>query len=121
MLPAAGVVDHGPAQDSGRPIEIEKQSAARASHVFQDKMPVEQHRLDFSKDVVMAIQIRPPRLDHSDLGIGKLVHRALQEIDRRNKIGVENRDNLASRGLETVLQRTGLVSGAIAAMNVLDG
>jgi hypothetical protein len=49
------------------------------------------------------------------------MHGALQEIDRRNKIGVENGDDLASGGLQSVLQRSRLVALSIGPMNVFNG
>ena len=38
-----------------------------------------------------------------------------------NEVGVENGDELASRGLQAVFQRAGLVAFAIGAMDVDDG
>ena len=121
VLPAAGVRDHRLAQDAGRAVEVEKQPAAEARDVLQHKVAVEQDRLHFGQDVMAAVQIRPARLHHADLGIGEMVHGALQKIDGRDEIGVENRDHFAGSGLQTVFERPGLVSVPVGPVDVLDG
>ncbi len=103
MLPSARIFDHGAAQNPRRPVEIEKQPVAASGDVLQHEMPVQQHRLHFRQNVVMPVQIRPSRLHHADLCIREEMHRALQKIGRRNEIGVENRDDLAGCGLQSVL------------------
>ena len=46
--------------------------------------------------------------------------RPLEEIGRRNEVGVEDRDELAGRRLQTFLQRAGLVSVPVRAVAILD-
>ena len=49
-----------------------------------------------------------------------MMHGPLQKIDGRNEIGVENGDDLAGRGLQSVLQRAGFVAVPVVAMDVFD-
>ncbi len=49
------------------------------------------------------------------------MHGARQKIARRNKIGVEDGDQLAGRGLHAFLQCARLEPGAIVAVQILDG
>ena len=68
-----------------------------------------------------AVQIGPARLHHADLGIGEMMHGALQKIARRNEIGVEDGDHFAGGGFQPVFKRASLVSVAIGPVDVLDG
>ena len=120
VLPAARVRDHRLAQDAGRAVEVEKQPAAEARDVLQHEVAVEQDGLDFGQDVIVPVQIGPARLHHADLGIGEMVHGTLKKIDRRHEIGVENRDDFAGSGLQTIFQGAGLVSMAVRPVDVLD-
>ena len=43
-----------------------------------------------------------------------------QEVGLRNEVGVEDRDEVAARDLQALVERAGLVAGAILAMDVLD-
>ena len=47
-------------------------------------------------------------------------HQPRQEIGRRDEIGVEKRDELAARDLETGLERARLVTRPVGAVEVLD-
>ena len=62
----------------------------------------------------------PARLDHADSRIGEKINRALEQVRLRNKIGVENTDKLAFRGVESNSERTRFETSAIDAMNELD-
>src|SRR5579883_1029780 len=88
--------------------------------MLQNKVAVEQHRLDFGQQVVTAVEICPPRLHHSDLFVREVVDGALKEIDRRDEVRVEDRDNFNGRGLQAILKSECLVTLAIGSMNVLD-
>jgi len=102
VLPSARVLDHRSPQNPGGSVEVEEHAATRARHVFEHKVPVEQHGLHFRQHIVVAIQIRPASLHHPDLRVGEIVNRALQEIDRRNEIRIEDRHDLAGRRFQTV-------------------
>ena len=88
--------------------------------MLQDEVAVEQHGLHFGQEIVVPVQIAPARLHHADLGIGKVMDRARQEIRRRDEIGIEDSDEFAGRGLQTLLQSAGLVAVAIGAVMILD-
>ena len=53
----------------------------------------------------------------ADLRIGEEGHGALQEIGRRDEVGVEDRDELALGDLQPASSAPGLVAGAIGAMD----
>ncbi len=82
-------------------------------------MTVEEHRLHFREQRIAAVQMSPARLDHSDLRVGKEVDRLLQEIARRNKVSVENANEVTFRRREARLERAGLEADPIDAMNAL--
>src|SRR6266446_3947068 len=62
----------------------------------------------------------PARLDHANSWIGEKINCALEQVRLRNKIGVENTDKLAFRGVESNSERTRFETSAIDAMNELD-
>src|SRR5688572_33450717 len=104
------MLDHALAEDPCGPVEVEKEAAAITSAVLEDKMSVEQHRLDFGKDVVMAVQVRPAGLNHADLRIGKVVDRLLDEIGWSHEIGIEDGNELVFCHLQSCLQSGGFIS-----------
>ena len=67
VLPAAGVLDAGAPPEAGRAVEIEEPSAAAAGGLFEQEMPVEEHRLHAREQGIGAVQVAPARLDHADL------------------------------------------------------
>ena len=69
----------------------------------------------------MTVEVRPARLHHPNFGIGEVVDDEHQEIFGRSKVGVEDRDELAFRGLESLGQSTRFVAFAICAVMVADG
>jgi hypothetical protein len=62
----------------------------------------------------------PPGLDHADLRIGEKMDRPLKQVWRRDEIGIENANKLASRRFEPAGEGTSLESGAVDAMNQLN-
>src|SRR5437660_10844813 len=62
----------------------------------------------------------PARLDHADSRIGEKINCALEQVRLRHKIGVENTDKLAFRGVESDSERARFETSAIDAMNELD-
>jgi hypothetical protein len=63
----------------------------------------------------------PADLDHADLVILEVVDDVLEHVARGDEVGVENGDELAGGILEAGLECAGLVSGAVAAVDELDG
>jgi hypothetical protein len=83
-------------------------------------MAVEQHGFDFGQHVVVTVQVRPPRLHHSNARIGEVIDCATQEVGGRHKVGVEHSDELAGRVCEAFLQGPGFEAMAIRAVAVFD-
>ena len=79
-------------------------------------MAVEQNGFDFGEERIVAVQMRPARLHHADLGIGEVVDHLHQPIGRRREIGVEDGDELAGRRLQARVERARLEAFAIGAM-----
>ena len=121
VLPAAGVVDHFAAQNTGRAVEVEEVARARTGPVLQDKVPVQQHGFHFGQKAVIAIQIAPAGLHDADCGVCEMLDGAREEIRRRDEIGIENRYEFAGGGLQPFLQRAGFEALAIVAVMVFDG
>ncbi len=121
VLPAARVIDHGLAQNAGRAVEVEEVAGARTRSMLQDEMAVQQHRLDFGEEVVIAVEIAPAGLHHADLGVGEVVNGAHQKIGGRNKIGIEDGDEFAGGGFQAFLEGSGFIAVAIAAVQIVDG
>ena len=101
VLPASGFLDGPAPPDAGRSVEIKKNIAPRAPGMFQNEMAVEQNRLNFREEGIMAIDMAPPSLHHADLRIGEVVNRAKQKIFRRNEVGVKNGNEFASGNFHT--------------------
>ena len=63
----------------------------------------------------------PPRLDHADPGVLlQIAERAQQEVLRRHEVGVEDGDESAAGLLQAGVERAGLESGPVDAMQVVN-
>src|SRR4051812_28122300 len=101
MLPAARFFDAGaPPQASGA-VKIEKPATAAARGLFQKQVSIQEHRLNAREQGITAIQMAPPRLDHTHLGVGEKMDGPLQQIWLRHEIGVENADQFPFRRLQS--------------------
>ncbi len=120
VLPTARVVDGRATPRAGRAVEAHEPLAAVAGHVLDGEMAVQQNRLRAGQQAVVAIEMVPAGLHHTDRGIGEVVDRPLENRRVGHEIGVEDRDELALGRLHPVGQRPGLVAGAVLAMDVLD-
>ena len=67
VLPAARFVNHFPAPHSRRSVEIEKRSAPGPCAVFDNEVPVEQDRFHVGQQGIVAVQVSPARLHHTDM------------------------------------------------------
>ena len=125
VLPAAGVVNYFAPPYAGRAIEVEKRAAPRPRAMLDHEVAVEENGFDVGQKRIVAVQIRPARLHHPDflaaLGIQEIRNRAPQEIRFRNEVGVKDRHEFALSGSQPVLQRSGLVTLTICAMDVRNG
>ena len=88
--------------------------------MLQHEVAVELNGLDLGQEAVVAIQVRPARLRHADLGLGEMVDDVHEPGGRRDEVGVEDRDELTPRGLESVVERAGFVAVPVGAVDVLD-
>src|SRR5580704_2906642 len=120
VLPAAGVVDHLAPQHPGCSVEIEEVTGSRSGAVLQNEVPVEKQALHFRQEVKIAIQIAPARLHDSHAGVGKVVDCTGQKIHWRDEIRIEYSYEFTGGRLKAFLQRPGLKSFAISAVEILD-
>src|SRR5947207_12328041 len=120
MLPAARLFNARFSPESGRSVEIEKTTAARASGLFEHEMTVEKHRLHPGEQGIAAIQMAPARLNHPHFWVGKEIDCLAQQMGRRDKIGIENTDEFTAGGSQPSFQRAGFQAGAIGPMNQFD-
>src|SRR5437588_4404775 len=64
VLPAASLVNGRPPPHPGGAVEIEENSAAGSSRVFQHKMPIQQNRLHLRAQRIIAVDAPPPPFHH---------------------------------------------------------
>src|SRR4029453_17228558 len=120
VLPTARFLDRRPPPRAGRAVEIEESAAAIATAMFEHEMTVEQDGLDLGQEGVIPVDVAPTRLDHADTRIRKMRQQALEKIRGRNEVGVENRDQLAPRHLQTSFDGSGFEALAVGAVGGLD-
>src|ERR1700685_1440574 len=89
--------------------------------MLDDEMPVEQNGFHFRERGIIAIDIAPASLHHSELFVREIGHRAAQKIRGRNKIRIENGNKFTARRFQAFLQRARFIAFAIVAMDVADG
>src|SRR5207249_1157093 len=73
VLPASRFFNGTASPYSGCPIEIEKDIAAGSSRMFQHEMPVQEYRFYLGQEGIIAVDMSPPRLYHTDLWISEMV------------------------------------------------
>src|SRR5579863_1801542 len=88
--------------------------------MLEHKMTVEQNRLNFGKERVIAINMRPASLHHANFWVGEVVNYTFQKILGWHEIRIEDGYKFASRCLETLRQRARLEPFAIRTMMVAD-
>src|SRR5437667_8025955 len=120
VLPAASLFNARFSPESGRSVEVEKATAARARGLLEHEMAVEKHRLHPGEQGIAAIQMAPARLNHPHFGVGKEIDCLAQQMRWRNKIGIENTYEFSARGSQTSLQGARFEAGAIDSMNQFD-
>ena len=120
MLPAARVHDGLAAPDAGGAVEVEEMPRTVAAAVLEDEVRIQQDRLHLGEKRIVLIDVSPARLHHRDLRIGKEWNGPLQEIRRRDEVGVEDRDELAFRDRHPRFERASLVAGTVGAVQVGD-
>src|SRR5437660_7354677 len=120
MLPPAGLPDTGAAPKAGRAVEIEKPAAAAARRLLQKQMAIEKHGLNTGEERVTAVEMTPSGLNHPYLGIGEKMDSTLEQVGSRDKISVQNTNEVPRGRFEANRQRPGLEAGTIHAVNQLD-
>src|SRR5213594_179529 len=125
MLPAASIVNGFAAPHAGGAIEVEERAAAGARAVLDDEVSVEKNRFHVGQQGIIAVDIRPARLDHADFAAAIRIHEigngAAKKIGLGEKVGVEDGDEFALGLFQAVFQRPGFVAFAVGAVNVNDG
>ena len=76
-------------------------------------MAVEEHGLNAGEQAVVAVQVAPAGLDHTDFRIGEEVDHPVEDFWWRDEVGVQNKDIIAFGGEQSVFQGAGFVSGAV--------
>ena len=94
--------------------------------MLNHEVPIKQDRFHLGKKRVIAIEMGPACLHKSygivgaPVGAGKVVDHLHEPVAGRGKVGIEDSDKFAGRGVEAVVERAGLVAVAVGAVNVLD-
>src|SRR4030095_15070612 len=120
ILPAAALLDAGTTPKPSRPVEIEKPAAAATGDLLKQKMSIQKDRLHPCEQRIAAVQMPPPRLNHSDFWVGKEMDGAFEQVFFGNKIGVEDAKKFAFRSSKSHGEGASLESGAIRPMDPLD-
>src|SRR6267142_1235598 len=120
MLPAATHLDRFAPPDSGGAIEVEKIARAIARGLLNYKVPIEHDRLQAGQQVVRTIDVGPAHLRTANNRICEVVNQLAQEIRPRDKISIEDRDQISFRRLHALLESARLEAGAIVTMDVVD-
>src|ERR1700722_8364756 len=121
MLPTPGFVDGSAPPHTGSSVEIEKDAATRPPRMLKHEVPVEQNGLDLGQQRVVTVDVCPAGLHHPHFRVGEVVNALEQKVGWRNKISVENGDELALGGLQAGFERSRLEAVAILSMNISDG
>lgn len=74
-----------------------------SGRMFQNKMAIQQDRLNLRKQGVVPVEIGPTRLHHPHSFVLKIRNDFFQKVWRRNKIRVKNSDQVAFGMLKAVL------------------
>src|SRR5437867_12664143 len=102
MLPTTGAFNRRATPNTGRAVEIEKPSGEMSPTVFDDEVPIENDGLHLREKRIFTIDVAPPNLNHAHLRITEVIDDVLEEIRRRNEIGIEDRNEFAGCCLQAV-------------------
>ena len=83
-------------------------------------MSIQKDRLRACEQRIAAVQMTPPRLNHSNFWIGKEMDGSFEQVFFRNKIGVEDAKKFAFRSSESSREGASLKAGPISPMDPLD-
>jgi hypothetical protein len=110
MLPSPRLLDGRATPHAGSSVEIEENVAARPARVLKHEVPVEKNGFDFGEKGIVAVDVRPARLHHSDFRIGEVVNGAQQKVRWGHEVGVEDGDEFAPGGPHALGERSRLVA-----------
>ena len=113
VLPSSGVHDAGFAPDTGGSIKIDEPAGATAGGLFDHEVAVEEHGLNAGQQAVVAVEVAPAGLDHTDFRIGEKVDHPVQDFWWRDEVGVQNEDIIAFSGQQAVFQGAGFVASPV--------
>ena len=88
--------------------------------MLQHEVAIQQDRLHLRHEAVVAVQVRPARLNNADLRLRKVVHHLHQPVRRRHKVRIEDRNQLATGDLQPLVQRARLVPIPVRPVDVHD-
>ena len=88
--------------------------------MLHHEVPVQHQRLRLGKRREVAVDVLPAALHHRDLGVEEVVHGLFKDVRVGHEVGVEDHDQLARGGVQTVVECAGLEARAIGAMHVFD-
>src|SRR6478672_6489739 len=83
-------------------------------------MSIQKDRLRAREQRIAAVQMSPPRLNHSNFWIGKEMNGAFEQVFLGNKIGIEDAKKFALRRSCSTRQGASLKAGTISPMDPLD-
>ena len=103
MLPTARRFDRRAPPDASGSVEIEKPAGEMPAAVLDHEVSIENDRLHLRQKRVLAIDVSPAHLHHADFRIAEVVHDIVEEIRRRYKVGIKDRNQFAGRQLAVPL------------------
>ena len=116
VLPAAARLYCAPAEYACGAVEIHEQAVPAARGLLDHEVSVDTHCLAAGNKRRVFVKVSPAPLNKAELGTAdKKGHRTLQEIDWRNKVGIENGDEFGIGKLQAVLQCPGFKTRTVGA------
>ena len=119
-LPPAGIFYGASAPHTCRAIELQQKVAKAAPRLLHAEVDVELQGLQAGDETVVFIEVFPSGLHHADPGVVEVGDGAFQKVGPRQKIGVEDGDELAPGQAQPVIQCAGFEAFARAAPDVVD-
>ena len=116
VVPSSSVRYAGLAPDAGGAVEVKKSSAATSSGLLEEEVSIEEERLHFCEQGIVAVQMAPPHLHHADARVGEVINGAPQRVRRRHEISVKNKDELTGGILQTGGECSRLETRSVIAM-----
>src|SRR5207302_9184053 len=97
----------------GGAVKIEKSAGPASCGLFQHEMTVQENGLGACQPGIRPVNVPPPRSNHANLRIRKIIDTIFKDVWRRDEIGIQNEEKFAICFLKTVVQSSGLKTHAI--------